>query len=164
MAGPVFILATDLRPGEAAWARCGSPGGSPSGVRGAHPRGDALGRPRLPAGTIDGRPGRVPPRPGDRSACRRRGLGPLRAARRVRPEYLAADDAGRGAGRGAPPARRRSRSITIPSIPRTPCSSIVSPARSCGRWRSGASHRGRPDSSSSPTGRATPPPVPTPTA
>ena len=39
----------------------------------------------------------------------RRGLGPLRAAGRIRPEYLAADDAGRGAGA----ARRRHAGVSI---------------------------------------------------
>ncbi len=50
-----------------------------------------------------------------------------------------------GTGCASTPA---SRSITIPSIPHTRCLSIpFLPARSCRRSRSGASHRGMPDSS-----------------
>ena len=53
MAGPAFILATDLRPGDAAWARTEAQAAGLQDVRGAHARGGASGRSRLPPGAID---------------------------------------------------------------------------------------------------------------
>ena len=100
-------------------------------------------------------------RPGDRRKARPQ-VFVLPAA--LRPEYLAADDAGRGAERGASPAPRR----LHPSRYRrshAPAARRLfrrSSPRGAGRAGHGAA-AGR-SSSSSPTDRATPPPAPTPTA
>ena len=117
----------------------------------------------LPARSVDDA-GRVPPRPGHRPMRRRRGLGRLRAAGRVRAECLAAGDAGRGADRRAPPPRRgldpsRHRRPGPPAARR-----LLRRPDPAGAGASGASRPSRPGSCSSPTGRATPPPAPTPTA
>ena len=163
MAGPAFIIATDLRPGESAWAHAEAQAAAlqafAARTLGVTPWVDLA---CLPARSTED-PGEyhigrvIDRRAGDEASV----IFVLPAAfdlniwqRTMLGEEL-------GAARAGTPG---SRSITIPSIPRTRCSLIVSPARSCGRWRSGASHRGVPDSSSSPTGRVTPPPVPTPTA
>ena len=155
MARPVFILATDLRPGEAAWASAEAQAGGLQAfaVRtlGVTPWVDLA---CLPARSMEdagehqlGRA--IDRRAGDEASV----IFVLPAAfdlniwqRTMLGEELAARAAGTPA----------SRSITIPSTRRMRCSSIVLPVRSCEHWQSGASNRGVPASSSSPTGQVDP--------
>ncbi len=104
---PVFILATELQPRDAAWPGMRKPRRPRWSRSLAHTSGWRH-ESTSPACRHDRRDD-----PGEyhlgRVIDRRAGDGAsvhLRVARRVRPEYLAADDAGPGAGRGAPPACR----------------------------------------------------------
>ena len=121
MAGPASSSRPTFGRADAAWARTEAQAASLQDVRGPRARGGALGSDspgsRRDRRTMPGEHhlGRVIDR-GDR----RRGLGRLRAARRVRAECLAADDAGRGAEPQHAAVTPRCRFITMTVDPTHP--------------------------------------------
>jgi hypothetical protein len=149
MAGPAFILATDLGPTDAAWASMGAMAAGlhefAARALGAGPR---VGLARLPARSVEDagefQVGRVIDR------C----IGDGAPAVFVLPAAFELNLWQRATlGEELAAARRRHPSSW----------STASSAGSSGRWRGGASRPSGPGSCSWPTARATPPPAPTPT-
>ncbi len=163
MSRPVFILATDLRPGEADWASMETQAAVLQGF--AH---RALGVPvwvdlaciaaRSTEDPGEFQIGRVIDRR-IRDGASLLFVMPAAFEQSIWQRTMLGEELGaRGAGTPGP------RSIMIPSSRRIRCSSIVSPARSCRPWASGASTRETPEWSLLLTDRVIRPPVRTPIA